>query len=1154
MRFDAIHLKAFGPFTDKTITLVDSEHSDLNIIYGQNEAGKSTLLRAVDHLLFAIPRKIQDDYLHKKTDIRIGATVSHGEQSLSFLRKNGIKNSLLNPNQTVLPDDSLSPFLQGTNRDYYGQMFGLNTAQLRQGSQEILSGKGSVGEILFSASKGGSSVTQALQELRAQADHLFKSRKSKGLKIYQLIDEMKEARRQLKEDTLDPSEYARCEKRCQELTDELNAIETEIAKTERELSNLQSIEKAIPLHERSLASQRELADYQLPELPNDFPDQLRLAREQHQTANTELNSLLATLQETESQLKALPKNHLDQEVFSRIDALKEREELHKSHRNQLEECDRQLMSLRQELTSQLTELNLPSIEKAPNLPHQAEEQTLRLLVDDFGVTQAELTESKETLAREASAIKAAEEKLAELQGSVDLSYLKKLHREAQSHQQELQTHRELSQEIEELTRESSHLRKQLGIEASASSDVLFTLRLPPHESYERYRSRAQQLTDNHRQFSQDSYQLEQELGIARAKLESLKTEGALHTQEELIEARRERDEVLAQALRGQTFDAVTLQELTLRADTIADALRANSNLLAQAATLQEIISESRYKLESAQAALEKTRADQETLDGEWQALFSTLPIRILTLDDYQEAARHWRELLAQSRLLAQKKQLQASLAAKSQELLTLFVKSKLLAKQPKSFSEAAEALGEQYQTQENRQALRNDYESRLQKSRTIQETQFQNRESLQEKLSSLEKDWSLHAKGFQLPPLSELTSSSFLELQQARKNLATTQSQIENLERDQKQLQEAISSFEDNQSNLLRDTSSLFVSGQLSQQEPSVQWAFLKEQRREEAERQSRRETLQSQLDQHKQQLQEKQSQAQATQLALNGLLSSASLKDETTIGPFLVQFSKRMEVQKQVDEREDSLKQLFPDLASLKDIKELLQLHEAESLPAAISKLKTHRSDLIDQRDTIRDQRQDALARQADYQEANQTAADTQQRIAFARDELVTASKRYLTLKAAITFLTEQIEAFRKLNQGPLVQYTSDYFQKLTLGKYSGILVQPDEKDILQLYACEEKSEHKVPVTQLSEGTADQLYLSLRLAALRLHMANNKPALPLILDDILMTFDDERALAVLEVLRDFSKNCQVLIFTHHETIKSLGKKLDANLIDLEAA
>ena len=66
-----------------------------------------------------------------------------------------------------------------------------------------------------------------------------------------------------------------------------------------------------------------------------------------------------------------------------------------------------------------------------------------------------------------------------------------------------------------------------------------------------------------------------------------------------------------------------------------------------------------------------------------------------------------------------------------------------------------------------------------------------------------------------------------------------------------------------------------------------------------------------------------------------------------------------------------------------------------------------------------------------------------------------------------------------------------------------------------------------------MSEGTADQLYLALRLAALELRRSSHSQ-MPLVLDDALITSDDERAANILRALAQFAEHGQVMIFTHH--------------------
>ena len=74
-----------------------------------------------------------------------------------------------------------------------------------------------------------------------------------------------------------------------------------------------------------------------------------------------------------------------------------------------------------------------------------------------------------------------------------------------------------------------------------------------------------------------------------------------------------------------------------------------------------------------------------------------------------------------------------------------------------------------------------------------------------------------------------------------------------------------------------------------------------------------------------------------------------------------------------------------------------------------------------------------------------------------------------------------------------------------------------------------------------MSDGTSDQLYLALRLAALDLRRESH-PQMPLVLDDVLITSDDERAANVLRALARFAEDGQVMLFTHHRHLIEVAR------------
>ncbi len=77
-----------------------------------------------------------------------------------------------------------------------------------------------------------------------------------------------------------------------------------------------------------------------------------------------------------------------------------------------------------------------------------------------------------------------------------------------------------------------------------------------------------------------------------------------------------------------------------------------------------------------------------------------------------------------------------------------------------------------------------------------------------------------------------------------------------------------------------------------------------------------------------------------------------------------------------------------------------------------------------------------------------------------------------------------------------------------------------------------------------MSSGTRDQLYLSLRIATLQWRLQSSEPMV-FVVDDILINFDDDRSAATLQMLADFSKNNQVILFTHHQKVVDMALGLE---------
>jgi uncharacterized protein YhaN len=182
MRLARLDLTRYGKFTDYRIDFGPRQpgRSDLHIVYGPNEAGKSTALSAFLDLLFGIETQSRYGFLHPYSTMRIGAALELDGGVREFVRIKRPQNSLLDDKGQAVAEGILLRDLGGIDRDPYRTMFSLDDETLEAGGKSILASKGDLGQLLFSASAGLADLSQTLVDLQGEADGFYKYRARSG--------------------------------------------------------------------------------------------------------------------------------------------------------------------------------------------------------------------------------------------------------------------------------------------------------------------------------------------------------------------------------------------------------------------------------------------------------------------------------------------------------------------------------------------------------------------------------------------------------------------------------------------------------------------------------------------------------------------------------------------------------------------------------------------------------------------------------------------------------------------------------------------------------------------------------------------------------------------------------------------------------------
>jgi exonuclease SbcC len=169
---------------------------------------------------------------------------------------------------------------------------------------------------------------------------------------------------------------------------------------------------------------------------------------------------------------------------------------------------------------------------------------------------------------------------------------------------------------------------------------------------------------------------------------------------------------------------------------------------------------------------------------------------------------------------------------------------------------------------------------------------------------------------------------------------------------------------------------------------------------------------------------------------------------------------------------------------------------------------------------------------------DGSDVAAETREAMERAASSVRTNMAPWIRSKIAHSLLAEALKRFRDRAQGPMLTAASKYFERMTRGRFVR-LVSDDSGKAPALVALRGNGT-RVHVDGMSEGTRDQLYLALRLAALDFRRKAGID-LPVILDDILITSDEDRSAAILEALSDAAHAHQVVVFTHHNHIADIA-------------
>ena len=156
---------------------------------------------------------------------------------------------------------------------------------------------------------------------------------------------------------------------------------------------------------------------------------------------------------------------------------------------------------------------------------------------------------------------------------------------------------------------------------------------------------------------------------------------------------------------------------------------------------------------------------------------------------------------------------------------------------------------------------------------------------------------------------------------------------------------------------------------------------------------------------------------------------------------------------------------------------------------------------------------------------------------------QINTLARKWATHKIALAILKSAKCKYEQERQPAVIKSAEKIFSGITQEKYEKIFKSLDSDEIR---IAKNPTDPGLGIMEMSRGTREQLYLAMRLGLIE-EYENRAEALPIVMDDVFVNFDDERREQSIHQLAGFAASRQVIILTCHqhslETYKKFGAK-----------
>ncbi len=1163
MKFARLYLKAYGPFRDRVIELPSAAGKDFHVLFGPNEAGKSTILRAVTGFLFGIPERTPDAFLSDYGALRVGATLLMADASrLSAMRRKARKATLFaidersgaETTDRPLPEKSITDLLGGLDQALYKNLFGLDLSGLVAGSDELLRGEGELGRSLFQAAAGLASLHGLMAGLDNEASALFKPRGLTG-RLNRALSDFDEQRHVLKETTVRSTEWESAERAYRQANSQLLQLREALKNERSEQQRLERIRANLPLVAEHAVKQVELAQLgAVAALTPDAAARRIAAQERLRGASEAKSGARDRLLRLQSELEGVVVRERLLDNASAIERMFHALGEYRSAREALPRTIAARAELAGKLHRQLVEIDPAcALDRAEALLPR---ETLAARVQSMIEEHARLTGLDEQLDGQVRAKNGALEglvaRLASLSPPVPVEELE-ASLAAVANAPDLDARqRRLVRDIADL---ESALQRDAAALGAGSVSQLVDLAVPLPATAADIEDAFAVLIQDERLVADKAQGLMRDVEERGRELNALTATGEVVTWTEVAAARKDRDDKWSR-LRGVVVERITetarpfgngkagaflaadFEQAIREADRLADLLHADAQRAANLETTRQRIADMQaesQRNEDERARVESRRRD---LEQRWEALAAPLGCRHLTPGALRDWLSRRQRVVDRHHDLEQLRRdrdgvaddLSNARAAMERALIRCGLGA-LAGDETAAgaLARAQQALGAARKLRADRDAIEQQIESARTELRDVQDR----RRQLKDKAAAWRSNWHAAAESLKLSA-DALPAEAKIRIDQLAR-LAAGLGELGKLDAESNDHRTLVAGFESGIADLASAVEEAAVDDNAGAIAERL-YAALGEARSAAAKRQQ----LAGEIVREERTHAEAETAAQQAGRQLDELVRQAGCATADDLPEIETRAQRTQILRLRLGEIEEQLVR-----HNARPIEEVVR----ETAGFDLDTLARQTSDLADEIAEL--ERQVEGAQGADFRakqeldaiDGGPAAAEARQNLSALCARIAKDARAYARARLAAAVLNRVIQVYQDRHQGPLLRRAAQLFERITLGSFAGLTA--DYQDDRQVLLGVRPSDERVAVAGMSQGTRDQLFLSLRLAAIEQHLDGREP-MPVIIDDLLVQFDDDRALATMQVLAELSRKTQVLFFTHHRHLVNLARNSSA--------